>query len=365
MLEKTLQLHAAHDDKTIASVEEWCRIASAQFSRQGSHLVTIEHQWPEIWSGAFATMFSVTLYAVMRTLESARSTAITSIRRDLTKLAVIYLIKALDLARPLASAGIDNKHPQTTNEENNASSKPTVATARENFKVLDNIATYHREHERYYTVYSLEAAVDLARDSNRLKILADVWLSDEVKEPKYGDTDFRQPGFEPAGCDDLNSISTIASIGILFMEGQAEPAEIRQLKGKLAARSGAATQSGKWLADRMVDAWPRESVLISDRTIDAVVPRFQTIATNWTGSNGMVLIGRLLALANASLAKIDFTPAAVRANRKLYGNHLLGAARILEMAMRLQGKAGLDLSGNDVCWTEYRAQIAPLVAKSK
>jgi len=112
-------------------------------------------------------------------------------------------------------------------------------------------------------------------------------------------------------------------------------------------------------------AWSRESVLIADDTVDAVLPRYQTIATNWMGSNETVLIGRLLALANDCLGKIDFTPAAIRANRKLYGNYLLTAARILEMAMRLQAKSGIDLSGNDACWTEYRAQIAPLVAKPK
>jgi hypothetical protein len=98
---------------------------------------------------------------------------------------------------------------------------------------LDNIATYHREHERYYTVQKYEQAAELAREANKLKVVADTWLASGKRAPLYPETDFDQPAFRPAGCDDLNALSAIASIGILFMEGQGEPTEIRCSKRSL------------------------------------------------------------------------------------------------------------------------------------
>jgi hypothetical protein len=360
LLAKIASLHAAKDDdKAIQAVSQWSRAASISLSRRGARQLAAERAWHEISSGAFAGVASVALFAAARTLETAGSSPIVQIKRDLAGLATTCLISALDLVQNVTPARIEIEYPM---EEK---AIPATPAGTRNFEAMNNIASYHREHERYYTVFALEQAIELAKDSNRLKILADVWLSDEVKTPKYGDTDFNNPSFKPAGCDDLNAISSIASIGILFMEGQGEPAEIRVLKAKLAARSAGSIQSGQWLADMMTAAWSRESVLIADDTVDAVLPRYHTIATNWTGANETVVIGRLLALANECLGKINFTPAAIRANRKLYGTHLLTAARILEMAMRLQAKSGINLSGNDANWTEYRAQIAPLVAKSK
>jgi hypothetical protein len=360
LLDKIATLHASGGDaKTIEAVGQWSRVASASLSRYGTRQLTMERSWQDIRSGAYAMVAGATLFAAARTLETARSSTIPRIRQDLAGLGEASLITALDLARRGALARVELEHPT---EDKATSAAPA---GHKNFEAMNNIAAYHREHERFYTVYKLEQAVELAQDSNRLKILADVWLSNEVKAPKYGNTDFNDPSFKPAGCDDLNAISSIASIGILFMEGQGEPAEIRVLKAKLAARGAGSIQSGQWLADMMVAAWSRESVLIADDTVDAVLPRYQTIATNWTGANETIVIGRLLALANECLGKINFTPAAIRANRKLSGNYLLTAARILEMAMRLQAKSGVDLSGNDANWTEYRAQIAPLLAKAK
>src|SRR5262249_46969623 len=142
-----------------------------------------------------------TLFAAARTLETARAAPIPRIRRDLTGLGEASLITALDLVRRAAPGRIEIAPPA---EEKATSAAPA---GHRNFGAMNNIATYHREHERFYTVYKLEQAVELAQDSNRLKILADVWLSDEVKAPNYGGTDFNDPAFKPAGCDDLNAIS--------------------------------------------------------------------------------------------------------------------------------------------------------------
>jgi hypothetical protein len=227
---------------------------------------------------------------------------------------------------------------------------------------LDNIATYHREHERYYTVQKYEHAAELAREANKLKVVADIWLASGKPAPHVPETDFDQPAFRPAGCDDLNALSAIASIGILFMEGQGEPAEIRMLKGKLAARGDGSVRAGEWLAGMMAAAWPRESVLLDDKFANAARPRYRTIATNWVGALEMILLGRLLVLAVDRLATIDFTPRALRAAPKEAGEKLVLAARIIEQAARLEATGGVELSGNDECWTDYRDQLGSVAS---
>jgi len=216
-----------------------------------------------------------------------------------------------------------------------------------------NIATFHREHERYYTMSQLELSADLLREANRLKIVADVWLrqSDEASAPGV---DYADPRFQAAGCSDLNAVPAIAAIGVLFMEGEGEPAEIRALKAKLMGISMGLTGAGQWLADKMESAWERESVLLTPELVDAALTRFQTIVTNVRGSREMTLVGKLLGVAVDCLGRIDFTPAAVRADRALAGKMLRTAGGVVDMAGRILARSAADLGENDVRWTEYQ-----------
>jgi hypothetical protein len=209
---------------------------------------------------------------------------------------------------------------------------------------LDNIATYHREHERYHTVQKYESAVELAREANKLRVVADVWLRGDKALPSYWGTVFDLPEFRPAGCDDLNPLSAVAVIGILFMEGEVEPAEIRTLKAKFSARGGGAVQAGEWLAGIMAAAWPRESVLLDEKYADAARPRYRTIATNWIGSLETVLSGRLLILAFGHMNAIDFTAKAIRARKVESAQNLALAAGIIGLAANLEATSAVDLS---------------------
>jgi hypothetical protein len=225
--------------------------------------------------------------------------------------------------------------------------------------VLANIAAYHREHERFSPAQHLATAADLAREANRLKVVADVWLR-EPSAPAAGAVDYTDPRYRAAGCADLNALDAVAGIGVLFMEGEGEPAEIRVLKAKLRGQGLGMQSAGQWLADKMDAAWERESVLLAPPLIDAAWPRFQTIVTNWRGSREMALAGRLLALAVDCLDRIDFTPAAVRADRLRAGRSLRTAGWILDLAARLLASSGADLARNDPRWTEYREILQSL-----
>jgi len=222
--------------------------------------------------------------------------------------------------------------------------------------VLYNIASVHREHERFYTMTQMATAAELSREANKLKVVADVWLEDQVPAPT-GAVDWSDPRYQAAGCLDLNPVRAIAGIGILFMEGEGEPSEIRTLKLRLRGMAMGMQGVGQWLADKMDAAWERESVLLDPELIDAAWPRFQTIVTNWRGSRKTLLVGKLLALVVDCLDKIDFTPAAIRRDKATAGRHLRTAGWVLDMAARVMAESGASLADNDAHWTEYRAVI--------
>jgi hypothetical protein len=282
------------------------------------------------------------------------------IRSVLRGLALENLTRALGRMVPLTGQSLALPEPTAT--QHRAEHATAEAATPSHLAILDNIATYHREHERYYTVHRYESAAELAREANKLKVVADCWLASDKPAPRYPDIDFNQAAFRPAGCDDLNALTAIASIGILFMEGQGEPTEIRVLKGKLAARGDGSVRAGEWLAGMMAASWPRESLLLDDKYADAARPRYRTIATNWIGSLEMIVVGRLLVLAVTKLSALDFTPKALRAGPKQAGEKLILAARIIAQAARLEATGGVELSGNDECWTTYRVQLKSAIS---
>ena len=335
----------------------WCSGAAEGLAGHGDSLLKPSSTWAELKRAVAALSASACLRPAARALADAERMPRSAdrIRSMLRELASETLTQALGRMAPLAGHSLALPGSAAARGRNAGETAGTATPS--HIAALDNIATYHREHERYYTVHKYEHAAELAREANKLKVVADIWLTSGKPAPHYPETDFDQPAFRTAGCDDLNALSAIASIGILFMEGQGEPTEIRMLKAKLGARSDGSVRAGEWLAGMMAAAWPRESVLLDDKFANAARPRYRTIATNWVGSLEMILLGRLLVLAVDKLTTIDFTPRALRAAPRQAGEKLVLAARIIEQAARLEAIGGVELSGNDECWTDYRKQL--------
>jgi hypothetical protein len=220
---------------------------------------------------------------------------------------------------------------------------------------LRNIASFHREHERYYTAEGVATAADLFREANRLRIVADVWM-----RPSGAGTavESAPPGYEAAGCVDLNEPLTVAAIGVLFMEGEAEPAELRMIQAKMRAFAIGWAGAGKWVADKMRAAWLREQALFTPALIELARPRYNTIANNWRGAGAISLAGRLLGLAGERLSRIDFRPVAVRADRAGAGRKLRDTAGLLALAGQLRARGAAELAENDRDWTEYLEGLA-------
>jgi hypothetical protein len=341
----------------------WCAAAADGLTEHGDRLLVRGSSWETLRQGASALSTAACLRPAARALVDADRMPATAhgIRTVLHDLATQALVQASARMLPLSSFALElGQRSGRPDEASNDSASASAGLS--HIDVLDNIAIYHREHERYYTVYKYERAAELAREANKLKVIADVWRSDRRPLPHLADTDFARPAFGAAGCDDLNPLHAVASIGILFMEGQSEPAELRTLKAKLGALGGGSIQAGEWLAGMMAAAWSRESVLLDERFTDAAQARYRTIATNWTGSLDTILMGGLLVLAVGHLSAIDFAPGAVRARKIESAQTLSLAAAILGLAANLEAMSGVDLSGNDECWTRYRRELHALAA---
>ena len=123
----------------------------------------------------------------------------------------------------------------------------SAAAPPELLELIGNLSEFHREHEKFYAQAPLRQAVEVEAASRVLKALADHWSS-------VPPTD--RPGTSPfAGAPDLNPPGLTAEAGVLFMEGEGEPIEIKQLRRDLHTLAGDMEAGGEWLAAAMKKGW--------------------------------------------------------------------------------------------------------------
>jgi hypothetical protein len=217
------------------------------------------------------------------------------------------------------------------------------------------VARWHREHERFHSMSGLQDAADLRRRSNVLKLLARRWLDEDRHDDAGDEVAFptTDPLFRAAGCEDLNDAGSVATIGVLFMEGEAEPAELTQMKLELAGMAAGLDHWSTWLAEKMAPAWERESVLLSSTLTAAAQPRYATLARATRTGAALGLVARLLHAAVAAIAAQPLTPADVRGDRAGAAQRLLAASWLLDEASSTLAEASADLSRSDPDWTAY------------
>lgn len=254
--------------------------------------------------------------------------------------------------RPTGSAAVTAQSAQAPGAVSNGAAM--------DLRALRNIATYHRAHERYYTTHFTHAAVELYVEANRLRAVAEKWMGAATEQPDTG-IDYSAAAYQAAGCVDLNVLSAIPAIGVLFMEGEGEPSEIRVMKAKLQALTAAWSNTGPWLAQKMEAAWQREQAMFTPQLVHLAQARFNTIATNWRGAREMELAGRMLGHAVAALQGMDLRPASIRSDRQRAGRRLLDAAWMIAMAAQIDARSGAELAENDRNWSAYLDGLSPLI----
>ncbi len=221
-----------------------------------------------------------------------------------------------------------------------------------------NLARYHREHEKFYAESPLHDAIALQRDSRALKALAERWM---VARPEG------HPSPSPfAGTPDLNDDRATETTGILFMEGQGEPAEITRMKSDLAALAEAGRSTGEWLANAMQAAWGvAEALLNYPDLADLLAERHRIISNDWQAASMATLCAHNIDRALGVLGRVDFKPAALRADLagdRVASRYLFSAAELLDHAADLAAQSATLTHENERRWRVFHQRVEQITA---
>jgi hypothetical protein len=223
-------------------------------------------------------------------------------------------------------------------------------------EAIENLSRVHREHEKFYAQQPREEAVGLQRHSRALAALADRWSTVAAERP-----DALNP-YE--GADDLNAAEAIQLDGVLFMEGEGEPAEITRIKRDLRTVGEASVATGAWLASAMERTWEAASALLAYTALaDLVGDRHRIIANDWQAASMSSLAGRVLLRAAEILDSVDFSPAALRADLdgdRVSATTLYAAVELVDHAADLLSDSAGLVHDNERRWRGFHRRVAAL-----
>jgi hypothetical protein len=159
--------------------------------------------------------------------------------------------------------------------------------------------------------------------------------------------------FQAAGCEDLNDRAGVTTTGILFMEGEAEPVELAQMKQRLAGLATGWEETSAWLTEKMEPAWERETVLYTPAFAGAARPRFATLTRTTRASLALGLVAQLLKAAVSALGAQSLLPRVVRDDLPASADLLLAVSWLIDEASATLAEMAADLSRTDPDWTAY------------
>jgi hypothetical protein len=220
-------------------------------------------------------------------------------------------------------------------------------------KTILNLSKYHREHEKFYAQNPLEQANKLQFIARTLTTLADRWSQLEAGQTEKGNPYM--------GCEDLNETSTIAYVGVLFMEGEGEPQEITKMKDDIRVLSEDYAKTGEWLAKAMEVSWDVAKPLIQNPFLaDVLGERHRIIVNDWQAAHLSSLVSVLCGRANDILNQIDFTPAKIRQDLRgirSYPEYLYSAKELLDRAADLASESAVLVHDNERRWRVFRQKV--------
>ena len=225
-------------------------------------------------------------------------------------------------------------------------------------EMASNLARYHREHEKFYARAPLEEAAALQRTSAALRALAERWSTAKPAEPEAASP--------YSGAVDLNDERAIELAGVLFMEGEGEPAEVARIKAELRATSEDSARAGEWLSKAMEASWGvAEALLGFPELADLISERHRIISNDWQAASLMGILARSLERALAILERLDLTPAGVRADLegdRSYPDFLHAACDLIDHAGDLAAQSAALVHANERRWRVFRQRVEELAA---
>jgi hypothetical protein len=220
-----------------------------------------------------------------------------------------------------------------------------------------NLSKYHRDHEKFYSSAPREQAVVLQRHARTLQALADRWST-----VAPADRAVLSP-YEAA--EDLNAPDAIQLDGVLFLEGEGRPAELSHLIRDLRTLADDALATGEWLGTAMQASWEMAGALIAiDGLADVLGERHRIIANDWQAAYLSTLAGRILRRAAEMLDRIDFTPAALRADlagERVSAKRLYSIAELIGHAADLSSASAGVEQDSERRWRAFRARVQDVV----
>jgi hypothetical protein len=258
-----------------------------------------------------------------------------------------------------SSPAPEKQRSPNPSDGDSGSAEPQSSAARDGLlAVVKNLSHYHRQHEKYYSEAPLADALSLQRTGRTLTALAERWSS-------------ATPGAEPAaspyaGAPDLNDDRAIETSGVLFMEGEGEPAEIHRIKAELEALAASSEQTGAWLASAMQASWAvAEALLAYPQLADLLGERHQIIGNNWQNACTAQLIGRYLRRAVTVMERIDFSPAGLRkdlAGPRSAPAYLYAAAELINHAADLSAASSVLTHEDERRWRRFHQRVEQITA---
>jgi hypothetical protein len=235
---------------------------------------------------------------------------------------------------------------------------PPASTADALLDIAANLSQYHREHEKYYAEAPLADAISLRRVARTLIALAERWGS---AKPAAA------PAPSPfAGSPDLNDDRAIETGGVLFMEGEGEPAEITRIKAELGTLAASSEQSGSWLAAAMEASWDMaEALLTYPQLADLLAERHKIIGNNWRNAATAQFIARCLRRAVAIMERIDYSPPALRrdlAGARSAPGYLYSAAELINHAADLSAASSVLTHENERRWRIFHQRLEQITS---
>ena len=224
-------------------------------------------------------------------------------------------------------------------------------------KAILNLTKFHRDHEKFYSTAPREQAVVLQRHARTLQALADQWSTVAVSSRTA------LSPFEAA--EDLNAAAATQLDGVLFLEGEGQPAELTHLIRDLRTMADDAIASGAWLTAAMQASWDMAAALVGiDELADVLGERHRIIANTWQAATMSTLAGRLLLRAAEMLEHVDFAPAALRtdlAGARVCAARLYSAAEVIGHAADLDSDAAGVERDSERRWRVFRARVDEIV----
>jgi len=223
---------------------------------------------------------------------------------------------------------------------------------------VENLSRSHREHELFYSQAPLRDALALQTVSRTLKALAGQWLAAAPQSVAYANP--------YAGCDDLNNQAAIETMGVLFLEGEGEPAEMGRIKRDLATMADEHEQTGAWLSEAMQSTWNSALALLPIAALaDLLGERHRIIAANWRNAMLSTLVANLLRRANDILDHVEFAPNALRDDmrqERLAPRYLYAAAELIDHAADLLAESAVVVHESERRWRVFWERVQELRA---